>query len=68
LLNGRLTEGYAVVAWPARPGDTGLSTFIMNQQGVVFEREFGDRTLEQVQRMMAFDPGPGWTRVNDENR
>jgi hypothetical protein len=38
LLNGRLTEGYAVVAWPTRPGDTGLSTFIMNQQGVVFER------------------------------
>ena len=61
--DGRLTEGHAAVAWPTRPGETGLSTFIMDRSGAVFEREFGARTAEEVQRITAFDPGPGWSRV-----
>ena len=65
LVNGKLTEGFAAVAWPVRPGETGLSTFIMNHQGRIFEREFGERTLEEVRRITAFDPGPGWDAVNE---
>ena len=55
--------GAAVVAWPTRPGETGLSTFIMDHRGAIFEREFGARTAEEARRITAFDPGPGWTRV-----
>jgi hypothetical protein len=35
----------------------------MNQSGVIFEREFGMRTAEEVRKIVAFDPGPGWSRV-----
>jgi hypothetical protein len=66
LINGRLTEGFAAVAWPTKPGETGLSTFIMDHRGAIFEREFGARTVEDVQRITAFDPGPGWTRVQED--
>jgi hypothetical protein len=66
LAGGKLTEGFAVVAWPVRPGQTGLSTFIMNQQGRIFERELGDKTLDEVRRLSAFDPGPGWDLVEEE--
>jgi hypothetical protein len=68
LVNGRLTEGYAVIAWPVRPGQTGLSTFIMDWRGNIFEREFGAGTAAEVARITSFDPGPGWTRVTDTGR
>ena len=63
-LNGRLTEGYAAIAWPMRSSVTGLSTFIMNRRGAVFEREFGARTADEVRQITAFDPGPRWTQVD----
>jgi hypothetical protein len=65
LTNGHLIDGYAVVAWPTRPGVTGESTFIMNQLGVIYEQELGDRTLEVVRRLTAFDPDEKWARVAD---
>ncbi len=68
LRDGRLTEGYAVVAWPVRPGETGLSTFIMDWRGKVFEREFGTDTVAAVSRMSAFDPAPGWQPVEPTER
>jgi hypothetical protein len=66
MVDGRMTEGFAVVAWPVRPGETGLSTFIMNQRGVIFEREFGADTMEQVRRITGFNPGPDWHRTDAE--
>ncbi|MCC7283909.1 MAG: DUF2950 family protein [Acetobacteraceae bacterium] len=68
LVNGRLTEGYAVIAWPVRPGETGLSTFIMDWRGNIFEREFGAGTAAEVARITSFDPVPGWTKVADTDR
>lgn len=68
LMNGRLTEGYAVLAWPVRPGETGLSTFIMDWRGNLYEREFGTGTAAEAARITSFDPGPGWTRVTDQER
>jgi hypothetical protein len=64
-VNGRLSEGYAILAWPTRPGENGLSIFIMNHRGVIFEQEFGIRTASQIRSTTVFDPGPGWTRVEE---
>ena len=36
-----MTEGYALVAWPAKYGDTGVMTFIVNQDGVVYQKNLG---------------------------
>ncbi|MFC7475774.1 DUF2950 family protein [Dankookia sp. GCM10030260] len=64
LAGDRLTEGFAVVAWPVRPGESGISTFIMNHRGTIFEQELGNGTVEVVRRMAVFDPGPGWNAVS----
>lgn len=67
VINGNMIVGYAIVAWPARPGETGLSTFIMNHAGVILERELGERTAAVVAAMTAFDPAPDWIQVEDED-
>ena len=64
LAGDRMTEGFAVVAWPVRPDESGISTFIMNHRGTIFEQELGSRTVEAVRRMAVFDPGPGWNPVS----
>ncbi|WP_158639307.1 DUF2950 family protein [Elioraea rosea] len=68
LRDGRLTEGYAVIAWPVRPGETGLSTFIMDWRGNIYEREFGAETLGAVTRITTFDPEPGWEPVDPSDK
>ena len=39
--NGRMTDGYALIAWPAKYNDTGVMTFIVNQDGVVYQKNLG---------------------------
>ena len=65
VINGRMTEGYAIVAWPIKPGESGLSTFIMNHRGKIFERELGAQTADVVGKMTAFDPDKDWIEVDD---
>ena len=65
LVDGNLRDGYAVVAWPTRPGVTGASTFIMNHASIIYERDFGAQTLEMVRQITAFDPGKDWMRIAD---
>jgi hypothetical protein len=66
LVNGHLVDGYAIIAWPTRPGETGESTFIMNQTGAIYENELGDKTPAAVQAITSFDPTPDWIMVEDE--
>ncbi len=63
LTNGRLTEGFAIVAYPAKYGNSGVMTFIMNQQGIVYQRDLGPDTASVAATMAMFDPDPGWTLV-----
>ena len=62
IVGGRLIGGFAVVAYPAEYGNSGIMTFIVNHEGVVYQRDLGPDTEQAAQRMTAFDPGPGWTR------
>lgn len=63
LRDGRMSEGFAAVAWPARPGETGLMTFIVNHDGVVFQKYLGPNTAAIAQAMTRFDPDPSWTAL-----
>jgi hypothetical protein len=67
VVQGKMIGGFAVVAWPARFGTTGLSTFIVNQDDVVYQAYLGPRTESVAAAMVAFDPGPGWTAVSSED-
>jgi hypothetical protein len=63
LINGRLIAGFAMVAYPAEWGETGVMTFIVNHNGKVFEKDLGKDSAAIGAKMTAFDPGPGWKPV-----
>jgi Protein of unknown function (DUF2950) len=63
--NGVLKNGFALVAWPAEYGVSGVMTFIVNQDGVVFQKDLGENTQHLVAAMDAYDPDSTWTAVVD---
>ena len=52
-----MTEGYALVAWPAKYDDTGVMTFIVNQDGVVYQKNLGPNTDAAARAINTYDPG-----------
>jgi hypothetical protein len=60
VINGNMIAGFALVAWPAEWGNTGVMTFIVNQQGKVYERDLGPKTGKIGTRMKEFDPDDRW--------
>jgi len=60
---GHMTEGYALVAWPAKYEDTGVMTFIVNQDGVVYQKNLGPKTDAEARAIKAFDPDSTWQKV-----
>jgi len=63
VVNGKMTGGFAFVAYPAEYGNSGVMTFIINQDGVLLEKDLGKTTTETASAMGVFDPDPGWTIV-----
>ena len=63
LADGKLTGGFAILAWPAKYQDSGIMTFITGADGVVREKDLGEKTAEEATAIMAYDPGEGWTIV-----
>lgn len=61
--DGRMTEGFALVAWPAKYGSTGVMTFIVSQDGVVYQKDLGPGTATAAGAMTAFNPDTTWTKV-----
>jgi hypothetical protein len=60
VVNGRMTGGFAMVAYPAEYGSSGIKTFIVSQDGVVYEKDLGKDTASIAQRMVKFDPDKSW--------
>src|SRR6266480_1479377 len=58
--------GFALVAAPAEYGETGLKTFIVSEDGVVYERDFGPGTLNEFTKMERFNPDGSWAPVMEE--
>ena len=59
---GRMIGGFALVAWPASYGNSGVMTFIVNHQGVVFEKDLGPDTAALVKKITRFNPDKTWKR------
>ena len=68
VINGNMIAGFGLVAWPAAPGQSGVMTFLVNQQGKVFQKDLGADTAKTVAAMQAYDPSPaqGWSEVEPE--
>jgi hypothetical protein len=65
VINGNMIAGFAAVAWPAQYGDSGVMTFVVNQQGVVLEKDMGPETERIGPRMRTYNPDASWTPVED---
>jgi DUF2950 family protein len=57
---GHMIGGFALVAFPAQYGSTGIMTFIVNHAGVVYQKDLGPRTATRAGQMTRFDPDPSW--------
>jgi hypothetical protein len=57
---GRMTRGFALLAWPAKYGNSGVMTFQVNQQGIVYQRDLGEKTETQVAKIKAYSPDESW--------
>ena len=62
--SGRMTRGFALIAWPASYDASGVMTFIVSKDGIVYQRDFGGDTSEQVETIVAFNPSSEWMRVD----
>jgi hypothetical protein len=64
--DGRMTDGFALIAWPARYGDTGIMTFIVNRDGQVYQKNLGPRTSTVAASIKAYNPDSSWTKVESQ--
>ncbi|HQR57358.1 MAG TPA: DUF2950 domain-containing protein [Burkholderiaceae bacterium] len=65
VVKGRMTQGFAAVAWPAKWNDTGVMTFIVSHDGNVYQKNLGAGTDAAARAMKTFNPDNSWTRVPD---
>ena len=63
MANGKLSGGFAVVAYPAKHGDSGIMTFLVGKDGVVYQKDLGEKTAEAAAVITDYNPGEGWTVV-----
>ena len=63
LVNGEMSGGFALVAYPADYGRGGIMTFVVNQDGVVFQKDLGDDTLNVAAALSEYNPDGTWTEV-----
>jgi hypothetical protein len=64
LVGGRMTRGFALIAWPAIYGASGVMTFVVNQDDVVFQKDLGGATSSLANGISLFDPDLSWMRVD----
>jgi len=65
IINGNMIAGYALVAYPGKWGSSGIMTFIINQQGRIYERNLGPRSVEVAGTITEYDPDPTWKLVKE---
>ena len=66
LVKGKMLGGFALIASPAEYGNSGIMTFMVNQDGTVFEKDLGPKTAKLAARIESFAPDQGWTKVDTQ--
>jgi len=62
MVDGLLVKGFAIIAWPALYGNSGIMTFIMNHEGTIYQRNLGKETAKKVVRITAYNPESSWKK------
>ena len=61
ITDGKMTGGFAMLAYPAEYRNSGIMTFIVGKDGVVYQKDLGEQTTGQGVAMTEYNPGDGWT-------
>jgi hypothetical protein len=61
IADGKMTGGFAVIAYPAEYRNSGIMTFLVGQDGIVYQKDLGEETATVVKAFSAYDPGEGWS-------
>lgn len=64
LVKGRMIGGFAILAWPVRYDDTGVMTFMVNQDGVVYEQDLGPDTATKAAAINVYNPDKSWAKAD----
>ena len=64
VVRGNMIGGFALVAYPAEYGNSGVMTFVVNYAGTVFQKDLGERTARLAERMTSFNPDQTWKKVD----
>ncbi len=67
IVNGNMILGFGLIAYPARYGSSGIMTFAVNQEGVVYEIDLGEKTAEIAARKIKYDLDKTWQKVSDRD-
>jgi hypothetical protein len=67
VVNGKMIGGFALVAYPADYGNSGVMTFMVNHAGTVYQKNLGPNTDELAKRITSFDPDKSWEKVSVES-
>ena len=67
MVKGKMIGGFALVAYPAKYGASGIMTFIVNHRGKVYEKDLGKNTEKTAQAMKRFNPDSTWKRVEEKD-
>jgi hypothetical protein len=65
IINGHMIAGFALVAWPVDYGQSGIMTFIVNQQGRVYQKDLGETTDKLARKLNTYDPDSSWRLSTD---
>lgn len=65
VINGYMTGGFALIAWPVKYRVTGVQTFMVNGAGVIYQRDLGPKTEERAAAIKDFNPDANWTVVSE---
>ena len=60
VVNGKMIGGFALIAWPAEYGVSGIRTLMINHEGVVYEKDLGPTTAVQARQITRFNPDKSW--------
>ena len=68
IVRGKMIGGFALVAYPAQYGNSGVMTFLVNHQGTIYEKDLGEQTAGIAAGMTAFNPDGTWQRVSEADQ
>jgi hypothetical protein len=65
VVKGNMNRGFALHAYPADYGNSGIMTFIVSHAGTVYQKDLGENTAARAKAMTSFDPDKTWTKVEE---